>query len=68
MGSTGRLIMTGVREAGCTEFRFTVYGNADRRLPPAVLLASLLEFRSWLTQAQGSVNLNGTPGENPTLG
>ena len=67
MGSAGRLIMTGVREAGCTEFRFTVYGNADRRLPPAVLIASLTEFKSWLTRGQSSNTSEDTCSENPPL-
>jgi hypothetical protein len=52
MGSTARLVMMGVREPGCAEFRLTVYGNAGRQLPPAVLIASLVEFRTWLLRGQ----------------
>jgi hypothetical protein len=54
MNSNARLVATGIREPGCTEFRLTIYGNAGRELPPAVLIASLTEFRSWIGQMQGS--------------
>jgi len=55
MGSNPRLLATGIREPGCTEFRLTIYGDAARELPPAVLIASLTEFRAWIAHAQGSV-------------
>ncbi len=50
--SHARLMATGYREAGCVEFRLTIYGNSGRELPPAELIASLLEFRTWISQAQ----------------
>jgi hypothetical protein len=52
MVSLPRLMATGYREAGCVEFRLTIYGNSGRELPPAALIASLLEFRLWIAQAQ----------------
>ena len=66
MGSTPRYLATGIREPGSAEFRITIYGNAARELPPAVLLASLSEFRAWI--AQGQAALDGahlSPGGNP---
>ena len=54
MVSTSRLVATGIREPGCTEFRLTIYGDAARELPPAILIASLLEFRAWLEQSQAA--------------
>ena len=52
MVSRPRLVATGYREAVCVEFRLTIYGNSGRELPPAELIASLLEFRMWIAQAQ----------------
>jgi hypothetical protein len=52
MGSSPRLIATGVREPGSAEFRITIYGNAGRELPPAELIASLAEFRAWIARGQ----------------
>ncbi len=54
MVSHPRLLATGVREPGSAEFRLTIYGNTDRELPPAVLIASLTEFRAWIAQGQGN--------------
>jgi hypothetical protein len=51
MGREPRLLATGVREPGSAEFRLTIYGHAGRELPPAVLLASLVEFRTWIEQS-----------------
>ena len=54
MISHPRLLATGIREPGSPEFRLTIYGHAARELPPAVLMASLTDFREWIAQAQGS--------------
>ncbi|MFI5399712.1 MAG: hypothetical protein ACHQZQ_01500 [SAR324 cluster bacterium] len=48
------MVVTGIREHGCTEFRITVYGGAGRELPPAVLIVSLTDFRAWIAQTQGA--------------
>lgn len=66
MGGSPRLLATGVREPGCAEFRLTIYGSTDRELPPAVLIASLTEFRTWIAQGQlaaGAASL--APGNGP---
>jgi len=54
MNGHARLFVTGIREAGCTEFRITVYGAIGRELPPAVLIASLADFRAWIGRTQGT--------------
>jgi hypothetical protein len=54
MGNEPRLLATGIREPGSVEFRLTIYGHAGRELPPAMLLASLLEFRGWIEQSRSA--------------
>jgi hypothetical protein len=60
MGSSARLVVMGVREPGASDFRITVYGNSGRQLPPAVLIASLTEFREWILQTQSGRSDAGT--------
>ena len=63
MGGSSRLVATGIREPGSAEFRLTIYGNADRELPPAELIASLAEFRAWIAQGQLAAASSAAPSE-----
>jgi len=65
MNRYGRLVAIGIREAGGAEFRLTIYGHAGRELPPAVLIATLTEFRAWIGQMRGSGDTAGAPGGTP---
>jgi len=54
-GSMKRLLVTGIRQSGSSEFQLKVYGRAENRFPPAEVQMSLPEFRRWVSHnGQGS--------------
>jgi len=45
-----RVLMTGVRKGGDTDYHFKIFGNASSAFPPLIVKMSLLEMQQWLRQ------------------
>ena len=51
-GNNKRVLVTGMRKSGDTDYHFKIFGNPASAFPPLILKMSLHEMQQWLHQTQ----------------
>lgn len=51
-GKKKKVLMTGIRRGGETDYEFTINGNPSSQFPPLILKMTLHEMQQWLHETR----------------